>query len=150
MWGICGTTKPVDTSSAPALANRAHSAQYTRRYDCSHPRCMFLPQCTPRSKCRSFNCRIHPPCMFLPKCTSCSKCRRLQQRCRNCAFGRTTSNEDVQSVAARTRCMILQADGTRCGRVRRQSARARARRNRLQYTCGDCQVASDKGFDVIV
>ena len=125
---ICKVTKPTKEFSTSAQRNHTSTTQKTRCYDCSHP-----------------------PCMFLPKCTTCTKCRRTTCRDRNCSKEIETLHpsklpgtfEDVHNYAclrcAYVRCVVKQADGTRCGKERRHNARANAKRNQEEYKCGKCE-----------
>ena len=122
---ICNTSKPVE--ALPASALRHSSTQTTRCYDCSHPPCMFLPQCPTCTQCRSTTCK-DPRCREAPETVPSEHL--------------TASVEDVKNFACE-RCEYLrcigQHDGTVCGKERRRQARAQARRNKTAYRCGDCQ-----------
>ncbi len=123
---ICNISKPVGAFSASALSHS--KTRNTRCYDCSNP-----------------------PCMFRPKCTTCTKCRGTTCKETNCTKDIKTvppehlpaSVEDVKTFACQrciyVRCIVRLPDGTVCGKERRHNAKAKARRNQTDYTCGDCQ-----------
>ena len=122
---ICSLTKPENIFSVSALKNRAAKTQVTRCHDCSHPPCIFLPSCTTCAKCRNPTCRtkicskaIEPlPSMELP--ASAEKVQTFE--CKRCKY---------------VRCIVVQPDGTRCGRERRHNAQAQAKRLHNDYKCG--------------
>ncbi len=126
MCDICNISQPVGAFSASTLKHS--KTQNTRCYDCSNP-----------------------PCMFRPKCTTCTKCRGTTCKDTNCTKDIKTvasehlpaSVEDVKTFACLrciyVRCIVRLPDGTACGKERRQNAKAKARRNHTDYTCGDCQ-----------
>ena len=124
---ICSLTKPENAFAISALHNRALKTRKTRCHDCSHPPCIFLLSCTSCAKCRNPTCRtkicskaIEPlPSMELP--ASAEKVQTFE--CKRCKY---------------VRCIVVQPDGTRCGRERRHNAQAQAKRLHNDYKCGAC------------
>ena len=125
---ICQKMKPKSAFPASALKHYATSTQNSRCYDCSHPPCMFLPRCTTCAKCRN------------PKCHEAICTKRIETLP---SAELPASAEEAQNFACKrckyVRCMVKQADGSRCGKERRHNAQAKARKNREEYSCGDCR-----------
>ena len=124
---ICGEVKPYSSFGAGSLDNKGKDGRRARCFDCAHP-----------------------PCMFLPSCKTCAKCRRPGCKEPNCKKDIETlpskqlpkTKEDVQNFACEhceyVRCIVVQQDGTRCGRERTKKTRAKARARREHYECGQC------------
>ena len=129
---ICQTTKPQSAFPASAVKHYADSTQNSRCYDCSHPPCMFLPRCKTCAQCRRPTCR--------PTCHAAICTKRIETLP---SEELPTSAEEVQNFACKrckyVRCIVKQADGSRCGKERRHNAQAKARKNQEEYSCGECQ-----------
>ena len=124
---ICNTLKPADAFSVSALHNA--SSRSIRCHDCSSPPCMFRPKCTTCSTCRD------PTCKTTLICTKPIKTVPVMQL--------PASVDDVANFACDrcryVRCIVKRPDGTVCAKERRRNAKAKARKDKTAYSCGDCQ-----------
>ena len=124
---ICHTTKPTQAFPASAISHQTHN-QNTRCYDCSHP-----------------------PCMFLPNCMTCARCRDSKSQAQNCTRPIQTLNsnylpknyEEVKSFACDRcqyiRCIAVKPDGTRCGKMRSRKKHSQARQSKQDFICAECR-----------
>ena len=123
---ICNDTKPSSAFSPSAIKNM--SQRIFRCYDCSRPPCMFIPKCTTCTKCRD------------EKCKKGARCTKSIETLNSKLLPATA--EEVQKYACDkcryVRCIVMQPDGSICGKERRANAKAKARRDKTDYKCGDC------------
>jgi hypothetical protein len=126
---ICKVAKPRNAFSDSAIMNLAHTSQNSRCYDCSHPPCMFLPKCKTCANCRDHTCKKHAKCK---KDIETLPSKQLPATLKECQTFACNSCKYV-------RCIVIQQDGTLCGKLRRNNAKKKARDNKEDYTCGECQ-----------
>ena len=123
---ICHDTKPSSAFSPSAIKNI--SQRIFRCYDCSRPPCMFIPKCTTCTKCRD------------EKCKKGARCTKSIETLNSKLLPATA--EEVQKYACDkcryVRCIVMKPDGSICGKERRANAKAKARRDKTDYKCGDC------------
>ena len=123
---ICHDTKLSSAFSPSAIKNI--SQQNFRCYDCSRPPCMFIPKCTTCTKCRD------------EKCKKGARCTKSIETLNSKLLPATA--EEVQKYACDkcryVRCIVMKPDGSICGKERRANAKAKARRDKTDYKCGDC------------
>ena len=125
---ICKIAKPIHAFSDSANENKKKATQNSRCYDCSHPPCMFLPNCKTCVKCRDHKCRT-------------SNCRKDIKTLNSMVIPATM--EECQTFACERckylRCTVVQNDGNVCGKLRRLKTIKKARDKEEDYKCGDCQ-----------
>ena len=123
---ICAVDKPGGEFSASTMNNRCRRT--IRCLDCSSPPCMFLPRCETCTKCRNQKCNKNSS-------TEAGKALGAQEL--------QASFEEVMNFACQcckyVPCVVRQPDGTLCCQKRRENARAKAKKSRTAYSCGECQ-----------
>ena len=125
--GFCKQTKPRNAFSASAIEDRKKDQNF-RCYDCSHPPCMFLPNCMTCTSCRDYKCQS----------TNCNKpiktlnSKYLPKRI-----------EELDSFACGrckyVRCIAMKPDGTRCGKMRSRKMQSQARQLKEDFLCAECR-----------
>ena len=128
---ICEQKKPLEAFSG---SMKVHISQRTIKcIDCSHPPCMFAPNCETCTVCRNTRCR---------KSGQKTKCTDEIQLLR---AGQVPQTEDEVRNFACPRCKYVRCihrffANTVCGKVRPEWERAWARKNKMHFLCKEhCQ-----------